>query len=167
MYEMYEIYEILVAQKRFLSPPTVSTYDKVNSSALQATAVCGAHGRVVVNNAKSVINDMTNLNEGLPVINNTNTKMTCVVVLSINSSMTYVVDDLCGQSLMWSNYTLEISSALISIYVLSTCRGMRLSFLKRHWMAWSLSGWLDAIEYVPPLCRRQPCYWYWSGLLAR
>ena len=37
IYEMYEIYKILVAQKRFRSPPTVSTYDRVNFSALQAT----------------------------------------------------------------------------------------------------------------------------------
>ena len=35
MYEMYEIYEILVAQKCFRSPPTVSTYDRDNSSAFQ------------------------------------------------------------------------------------------------------------------------------------
>ena len=33
--------------------------------------------------------------------------------------------DLCGQSPMWSIYTLEISSALISICRSSTCRGMR------------------------------------------
>ena len=33
---------------------------------------------------------------------------------------------------------------------------MRLSFLKRHWMAWSLSGRLDATEFAPPLCKRQP-----------
>ena len=44
---------------------------------------------------------------------------------------------------------------------------MRLSFLERHWMAWSLSGRLDAIEFAPPLCRRQPRHRYWSGLLAR
>ena len=59
------------------------TYDRANSSALQATAARGAHGRVVVNDAKSVIND-------------TNAKMTCVVVLSINALMTYVVAGLCG-----------------------------------------------------------------------
>ena len=33
---------------------------------------------------------------------------------------------------------------------------MRLSFLKRHWMAWSLSSRLDATEFAFPLCRRQP-----------
>ena len=93
---MYEMYEILVAQKRFRSPPTVSTYDRVNSSALQATTSRGAHGRVVVNDAKSVINNMTNLSERLPVINNTNAKMICVVVLSINALMTCVVASLCG-----------------------------------------------------------------------
>ena len=71
-------------------------YDRANSSALQPTAACGAHGRVVVNDAKSVINNMTNLSEGLPVINNMNAKITCVVVLSINASMTCVVDNLCG-----------------------------------------------------------------------
>ena len=32
-----------------------------------------------------VINDTTNLSEGLPVINDTSAKMTCVVVLSINA----------------------------------------------------------------------------------
>ena len=32
---------------------------------------------------------------------------------------------------------------------------MRLSFLERHWMAWSLSGRLDGTEFTPPLCRRQ------------
>ena len=93
---MYEMYEILVAQKRVRSPPTVSTYNRVNSSALQATTSRGAHGRVVVNDAKLVINDMTNLIEGLPVINDTNAKMTCVVVFSINALMTYVVAGLCG-----------------------------------------------------------------------
>ena len=34
---------------------------------------------------------------------------------------------------------------------------MRLSFLKRHWIAWSLSGRLDVTAFAPPLCRRQPC----------
>ena len=33
---------------------------------------------------------------------------------------------------------------------------MRLSFLKCHWMAWSLGGRLDATEFASPLCRRQP-----------
>ena len=95
-YEMYKMYKILIAQKRFRSPPTVSTYDRVNSSALQPMTSRGAHGRVIVNDAKSVINNMTNLSEGLPVINNINTKMTCVVVLSINALMTCVVAGLCG-----------------------------------------------------------------------
>ena len=99
MYEMYEMYKIFVAQKRFWSPLTVSTYDRVNSSALQATAACGTYGRVVVNDSKSVINDMTNLSEELPVINDTNAKMTCVVVLSINASMTCMDDHLCGLSI--------------------------------------------------------------------
>ena len=66
IYEMYEMYEILVAQKCFWLLPTVFTYDRVNSSALQAMAARSAHGQVVVNDAKSVINDMTNLSEGLP-----------------------------------------------------------------------------------------------------
>ena len=84
------------------------TYDRANSSALQATAARGAYGQVVINNAKSVIND-------------TNIKMTCVVVLSINALMTCVVNDLCGRLLMWCIYILEISSALISICVSFTC----------------------------------------------
>ena len=33
---------------------------------------------------------------------------------------------------------------------------MRSSFLEHHWMAWSLSSWLDATKFAPPLCRRQP-----------
>ena len=77
-------------------------HDRANSSALQATAACGAHGRVVINDAKSVINDAksvindkTNLSERLPVINDTSAKMTYVVVLSINALMTCVVAGLC------------------------------------------------------------------------
>ena len=79
MYEMYEslssdtlTHNSLVAQKRFRSPPTVPTYDRVNSSALQAMAAQGTHGRVIVNDAKPVINNMS-------------------------AKMTGVVDDLCGQ----------------------------------------------------------------------
>ena len=34
---------------------------------------------------------------------------------------------------------------------------MRLLFLERHWMAWSLSGWLDVTAFAPSLCRCQPC----------
>ena len=71
------------------------TYDRVNSSALQATATCDVYGRVVVNNAKSVINNKTNLSERLPVINNTSAKMTYVVVFSINALMICVVAGLC------------------------------------------------------------------------
>ena len=72
------------------------TYDRDNSSALQATAARGAHGQVVVNDAKSVINDTTNLSEELPVINDTSAKMTYVVVLFINDLMTCVVAGLCN-----------------------------------------------------------------------
>ena len=36
-----------------------------------------------------------NLSEGLPVITNTSAKMICVIVLSINVLMTFVVDNLC------------------------------------------------------------------------
>ena len=72
------------------------TYDRANSSALQATTARGAHGRVVVNDAKSVINDMTNLSEGLPIINDTSAKITCMIVFSINALMTCVVADLYG-----------------------------------------------------------------------
>ena len=75
---------------------TYLSYNSANSSVLQATATCGAHGRVVVNDAKSVINNKTNLSEGLPVINDTSAKMTCVVVLSINTLKTCVVAGLCG-----------------------------------------------------------------------
>ena len=120
------------------------TYDKANSSAFQAIAAHGAHGRVFVNDAKSVINNTTNLSEGLGVINNTNAKMTCVVVFSINALMIYVVaglcdlwpvwlsfqstfDDLCRRSSMRSIYTLELSSAPISICRSSICQGIRLS----------------------------------------
>ena len=49
------------------------------------------HGQVIVNNTKSVINNMTNLSEELPVINNTNAKMAYVVILSINALMSCVV----------------------------------------------------------------------------
>ena len=49
-----------------------------------------------------------------------------------------------------------------TIYVLSIYWGMRLSYLERHWMAWSLSGRLDVIKLTPSLCRHQPCHWYWS-----
>ena len=52
------------------------TYDRANSSALQAMAARGAHGRIV--------------------INDTSAKMTCVIVLSINALMTCVVAGLCG-----------------------------------------------------------------------
>ena len=61
----------------------------------------------------------------------------------------------------------KVFLAIKTICALPTYWEMRLSFLKRHWMAWSLSGWLDAIKLALSLCRRQPCYWYWSGLLAR
>ena len=61
----------------------------------------------------------------------------------------------------------KVFPAIRTICALFTYWGMRLSFFKCHWMAWSLSSWLDAIEYVSPLCSRQPCHWYWSGLLAR
>ena len=37
-----------------------------------------------------------NLSEGLSVINDTNAKMTCMVVLTINALMTCMVDNLCG-----------------------------------------------------------------------
>ena len=40
------------------------------------------------------VNNTTDLNEGLLVINNMSAKITCVVVVSINALMTYVVNDL-------------------------------------------------------------------------
>ena len=117
------------------SPLTVSTrksltYDRAKSSALQATAACGIHKQVVVNKAKSIINNMTNLSEELPDINDTSAKMTCVIVLSINALMTCVVaglwsmllsfqltfDALYGRLPMQSIYKLTISSVLISIW---------------------------------------------------
>ena len=61
----------------------------------------------------------------------------------------------------------KVFPAIETICVSSTCRGMRLSFLERHWMAWSVSNWLDAIKYASSLCRRQHYHWYWSGLLTR
>ena len=90
---MYEMYEIFVAQKRFRSPSTVSTYDRINSfnctqwlnlsklrhvsttsSALQDTTARGAYGRVVANYRRyEYYND---LSEGLPVINDTSTMTT-------------------------------------------------------------------------------------------
>ena len=72
------------------------TYDRANSSAFLAITACNVHKRVVVNNAKSVINNMTNLSEGLPVINDTNAKITCMIVLSINALMICMVAGLCG-----------------------------------------------------------------------
>ena len=56
---------------------THPSYDSANSSALQATAARGAYEWVVVNDTTDlseglpVINDTTNLSEGLPVINDT------------------------------------------------------------------------------------------------
>ena len=70
------------------------TYDRANSSTLQARTACGAHGQVVVNDAKSIINNITNLSEGLPVINDTSAKITCVIVFSISALITYAVADL-------------------------------------------------------------------------
>ena len=61
----------------------------------------------------------------------------------------------------------KIFPAVETICVLPTSQGMRLLFLKHYWMAWSLSGWLDAIKLAPPLCRRQPRHRYLSGLRAR
>ena len=75
---------------------TYLSYDSANSSALQATTIRAGHGRVVVNDAKSVINDKTKLSERLPVINDTSAKMTYVVLFSINALMTCVVAGLCG-----------------------------------------------------------------------
>ena len=78
MYEMYEMYEITLsqpvsplipsthdgsaAQKRFRSPgSTYPSYDSANSSALQATAARGTHGRVIVNDAQPVIDDTSTM----------------------------------------------------------------------------------------------------------
>ena len=55
---------------------TYPSYMSANSSILQATAARGAHRRVVVNDTQSVINDMTNLSEGLSVIDDTSTMTT-------------------------------------------------------------------------------------------
>ena len=65
-----------------------------------------------------VINDTTNLSEGLPVINDTSAKMTCVVVLSINALMTCAVDDLCGCPF---NQRLMTGVVVLSINALITC----------------------------------------------
>ena len=40
--------------------------------------------------------------------------------------------NLCGRSPIWSIYIWEVSSALVSICVVSTCRGMRFIIFKRH-----------------------------------
>ena len=190
MYEMYEMYESTLsqpvfpliplthngsaAQKYFRSPLLASTYDgltydRANSSTLQATTVCGAYGRVVVSYQWYEYND--DLSERLPVINNTNAKMTCVV------------DNLCRQSPMWSIYMLEVSSALVSICVSFICRDMRFIILKRHLVTRNemsvecnqtsslvkssasssvLVGvyWLDD-EGSPSICHR-----YWSGFIS-
>ena len=61
----------------------------------------------------------------------------------------------------------KVFPAMRTICVSSTCRGMRLSFLERHWMAWSLSGRLDAIELAPPLCKRQPRHPYRHERITR
>ena len=128
IYEMYKMYKSILSQsvspliplthdgsavqKRFWSPPIASihdglTYNKVNSSALQATTARGTYGWVVASYQQYEYND--DLSKGLPVINDTSAKMTCVV------------DDLCGRSPMWSIYTLEVFFALVSICILSTC----------------------------------------------
>ena len=52
--------------------------------------------------------------------------------------------------------------AVRTICALPTCRGMRLSFLKRHQMAQSLSGRLDAIKFALLLYRCQLRHRYWS-----
>ena len=43
-----------------------------------------------------VINNTTNLKEGLLIINDTSAKIICVVILSINALITYMVDNLCA-----------------------------------------------------------------------
>ena len=73
---------------------TYPSYNRANSSAFQATTARGAYGWVVASYQRYEYND--DLNEGLPVINNTSAKMTCVVVLSINALMTCVVAGLFG-----------------------------------------------------------------------
>ena len=57
----------------------------------------------------------------------------------------------------------KVFPAVGTICALLTCQGMRLSFLKRHWIGWSLSDWLDATKFASLLCRRQPRQQYWSG----
>ena len=74
--------------------------------------------------------------------------------LLINSTPHY----LCSQ---------KVFLVMETICILSTCWEMRLSFLKRHWIAWNLSRQLDAIKYALFLYIRQPCYQYWSRLQAR
>ena len=84
------MYKILIVQKRFRSPPMVSTYDRVNSSALQAMTLQGTHEKAIVNNAQQVINNM-------------NTKITSVVHDLYGRwfmwSMTRIDDHLCGLSI--------------------------------------------------------------------
>ena len=47
-----------------------------------------------LNEGLLVINNKTNLSEGLPIINNTSANITYLFVLSINALMTCMVDDL-------------------------------------------------------------------------
>ena len=61
----------------------------------------------------------------------------------------------------------KIFPAMGTICILSTCRGMKLPFLERHWIAWSLSGWLDVIKLALPLCRHQPCHLFRHERMTR
>ena len=104
---------------------THPSYNSANSSALQAMAARGAHGRVVVNDTQSVINDTTNLSEGLPVINDTtnlseelpvindtSAKMTCVAYDLYGSPLNHCFDDLCVRRPVW----LSFQSTLDDLY---------------------------------------------------
>ena len=111
-----------------LDGSTYPSYNNDTSYASQYTAVCDAHGRVVVNDVQPVINnttnlseglpvindttnlseglpvikDMTNLSEGLPVINNTSIIMTWIKGCQLSMIwLDCVVNDLCGQWLVW------------------------------------------------------------------
>ena len=58
-------------------------------------------------------------------------------------------------------FTVYVVGRYFWLWELSVLRSlveeMRLSFLEHYWMAWSLSGWLNATEFAPPLYRRQLC----------
>ena len=84
-------------QERYDNGLTHLSYDSVNSSTLQATTVRGMRRQVVVNDAQSVINDITDLRKKLPVINDmTDLSKGLLVINDTIAKITCVIDNLCG-----------------------------------------------------------------------